>query len=295
MTIDMLREFQLLATYLNYTYVSNILYITQPTLTKHINQLEEELSQTLFIRTTKGVQLTYAGQIFLESAVAMLKTWDRALSDLSFLGQMQTGSLDIGFTVYAIDEILRPVTKALSEEYPGIQLNLTSPAPEDPVNLVLRDEIDIAETYRLPFAGSELLTFQNAGRLRFLAVLPEGHRLADREEITISELQGETFVFTKAYPLFNSYIRNYFFSHGMTFSSVFTVTNPQLMLYTVRNSGSAAIISEAEMHAGYEGCVFVPIGDPDFFITVAFAWKKSNSNPCIPVFSKVLSDTFPGI
>ena len=292
MTIEMLREFQVLATYLNFTYASNILYETQPTLSKHIVQLEEELQQTMFIRTKKGVSLTYAGQIFLDSVIQMLKVYDESVSDIAALNRPQTGSLSISFNMYAMDSMLSPMTAAMAQQYPEIQLNLSCPMPRDPIDLVMKDEVDIAESYLLPFAGSEMLNFQPIGSIHFSLAVPSYHSLASKNSVDLRDVISETFVFTKAYPIFNRFLKNYLHAHDLTPSSVLTVSNPELMLYTVENTGSVAIISDAELDLNQQNTVFVPISNNDLYVTVAYAWKKNNKNPCISAFASMLKELY---
>ncbi|HCT90984.1 MAG TPA: hypothetical protein DF613_06360 [Lachnospiraceae bacterium] len=292
MNIEFLREFQVLATYLNFTYASNILYVSQPTLSKHIVQLEEELEQTLFIRTKKGVSLTYGGQIFLEAAIDILKIYDHTVADIMALSRRNIGQLDIAFNLYAMDSMFLPMTQTMGEDYPDIQLNLSCPIPIEPVDLLMKDEVDIAETYQIPFPGSEQLVFQNIGLIPFSLAVAAGHPLAKRESVSLTELYKETFVFTKAYPIFNRYIKSYMLAHNIRMPNELTVSNPELMLFTVQNAGAVALISDAELEYNRQDVAFVPVSDKDFYIMVSYAWKKTNRNPCIPAFSEVVKKVF---
>ena len=71
MDLNLLKEFTLLARYLNYSRAARELNLNQPTLSRHIVQLEEELGVQLFLRDRQSVALTEAGRLFLPEAEAV--------------------------------------------------------------------------------------------------------------------------------------------------------------------------------------------------------------------------------
>ena len=96
MEMRQLRYFVALAEELNFGRAANRLHISQPPLTRQIQQLEEELGVRLFLRTPKGVELTTAGTLLLEDAANILALMQRAQERTQLAGSGHLGRIDVG-------------------------------------------------------------------------------------------------------------------------------------------------------------------------------------------------------
>ena len=83
MDIENIRTFMILANTKNYTRTAAQLFVAQSTVTNRINELEKELSVTLFTRNNRSVELTVEGQQFLEYSEKVIKLTDVSLSSIS--------------------------------------------------------------------------------------------------------------------------------------------------------------------------------------------------------------------
>ena len=97
------------------------LYISQPSLSQYVQKIEEELDIKLFERT-KPLRLTYAGELYVETARNIIFEEDALLKKLADVKDCKIGKLVIGTTPYCAAWILPPVVKKFYESNPGISI-----------------------------------------------------------------------------------------------------------------------------------------------------------------------------
>lgn len=126
MQLQQLRYFVAVAEQLNFRKAAESLYVTQPLLSKQITALEEEIGKKLFIRNTRSVSLTPAGEALLAEADALLrqsamviKTVRKAGSEAQVSGVLRLGYEDAFDRVLLVDAL-----STFKEKYPNIELNI---------------------------------------------------------------------------------------------------------------------------------------------------------------------------
>lgn len=123
MTIDNLKCFILVAENLSFARAAEALYISQPAVTKQINSLEHELGVTLFIRSTRHVELTPAGMSFYKDAKDIVLKSQMAVNRVQ-RHNTTSNSIRIGLSNPIALFYLSPILKKLSEAYPDIRPNI---------------------------------------------------------------------------------------------------------------------------------------------------------------------------
>ncbi|MCD0488075.1 LysR substrate-binding domain-containing protein [Pedobacter sp. MC2016-14] len=124
MELRQLKYFIKAAELQNFTEASNVLFITQSTLSQQIKQLEDELGIPLFDRIAKRVKLTYAGKTFLPYALKTVKDADDGKTMLKDLMNLNTGSLTIGVT-YGLTNLLGKAILDFATLYPNVKLEIS--------------------------------------------------------------------------------------------------------------------------------------------------------------------------
>jgi DNA-binding transcriptional LysR family regulator len=117
--------------------------MTQPPLSRQIQQLERELDTQLFVRTSRRVVLTEAGRVLLPHARQLLDLADRAAADTKAVGLGAEGSLSIAYTAMAGRSILPAIVKLVNKHLPGVRLNLTERITADQLDEIERGTVDI--------------------------------------------------------------------------------------------------------------------------------------------------------
>ncbi|MGC0366014.1 DNA-binding transcriptional LysR family regulator [Rhodococcus sp. 27YEA15] len=170
------------------------LFVTAPALSQQIRRLEEQVGASLLDRSVHPVTLTEAGELFLPQARECLDSADRAMNVLDALDRRRSRRLRIGFINGAAGSLGREVLDSLHSEVELVQLDWTQQ-----VSAVAGAMVD-ASFVRPPLPHLDGLVLERIGTEPRVAALPRGHRLADRDVISIDELDGEIQVASDSAP-----------------------------------------------------------------------------------------------
>ena len=203
MNTENLKEFIVLAETKNFWEASERLYMNQSTLSKHIKNLENEFGVNLFTRTTRRVELTNYGQIFLPYAKSIVHSEFEGLSAIRRMRNIENGLLTIGvipsMPQYHITQFLAEFQK----QYPQTTVRITE---DDPINLTSYLETEKCE---LIFNREDKATFErnflndkHIIRIPYMkdyliALVPAHHPLSAAKSVTLQQLKTERFCFIK--------------------------------------------------------------------------------------------------
>lgn len=176
----------------NFTRAAQKCFITQPTLSKIIQRLEESLGETLLIRNNQKVELTQAGLIFEHSAREILGQWHRLQEDMSNLSGLKSGRLRLGVCPMMSSLIIGLLT-SYRKRYPGVELHMYEYGGFGCEQALLNNSLDIAFT-ALPTTHETELVNQPLTKYPLLACLPEGHPLAEKDQLKWQDFQPYPFI-----------------------------------------------------------------------------------------------------
>lgn len=131
MDIRVLRYFLAVAREGNITSAANYLHLTQPTLSRQIRDLEEELGQQLLVRKSHRVTLTPAGMLFRKRAEEIVSMADKTEEEFRSMKDELTGDIYIGGGETDAMSLIAAVCRELQEEHPGIRYHLYSGNAQD--------------------------------------------------------------------------------------------------------------------------------------------------------------------
>ena len=198
MELRHLRYFIAVAEEAHITRAAERLGIQQPPLSQQIRALERELEVQLFRRKPRGVELTDAGQAFLERARAILDQVDRAFATTRRTARGEQGRVVVGFTSSAPFHPFVPrVIRAFREMSPLVSLVLEESGSSELVQGLHNEEIDAA-FIRSPLADVVGLVVRPLLEEDMVVALPAGHALANGSgALPLSALANETFILYK--------------------------------------------------------------------------------------------------
>lgn len=189
-----LRYFVAVAEELHFGRAAARLHIAQPPLSQQIKQLERNVGHALFVRTSRSVTLTAAGQELLDRARRLLSRVDEDLNAVRRVGRGELGALTIAFTGSAI--LSNPLPEAIRlyrRKYPEVDLRLRELGTMLQIDALRDGSIDLGFLRDPgPFEG---LVIEELLREPFVAVLPSRHPLAKLRVVPVAKLRGEPFVF----------------------------------------------------------------------------------------------------
>ena len=120
------------------------LYISQPALTKYISTLEDELGVQLFDRTSTPIQLTYAGEVYLEYAKLQSGMEKKMHAEMEEISKMKRGRINLGIGIGQGEYWLPRILPVFSRLYPGIEVHIYDGFQQDYEEMLARGNIDIA-------------------------------------------------------------------------------------------------------------------------------------------------------
>jgi DNA-binding transcriptional LysR family regulator len=194
MELRHLRYFVAIAEERSFTRAAERLWVAQPGLSTQIRRLESELGVQLFERHTRGVDLTDAGELFLERARTALAAADAARSTGHDLGEGLVGAVRVGIVTGSGWPGASALLGHFGRERPAVELTVV----ESYAGTLLRDLRDgrLDAMIAPSEFGSAELRHVRLGREPWLVLAGRGHRLAGAGPVAAAELDGERFVVT---------------------------------------------------------------------------------------------------
>jgi DNA-binding transcriptional LysR family regulator len=188
-----LRYFIAVAEELHFGRAALRLHLAQPALSQQIKRLEEIIGTPLFLRTSRSVALTSAGEVLLERSRRTLRDVRLDVEEARSIGRGESGFLNVGFIGSGMLSALPPVLQRYRAAYPGVQLHLHESFTSRVIAGLIGGTLD-AGFLRDSDPHSELAT-ETLFSEPFVAVLPADHPRANQRTIAATALRNEPFVF----------------------------------------------------------------------------------------------------
>jgi DNA-binding transcriptional LysR family regulator len=198
MDLRQLRYFVAVAEELHFGHAAQRLRIAQPALSRQIQSLEKDLLVQLLFRNRRRVQVTPAGQVFLERARQILARADEAVLAAQRVGGGVSGTLNLGFVGSATYDVLPGVLREFLHAAPHVDLTLSEMTVHAQIEALVEKRIDIG-LLRLP-AKTQGLVFRTIAREPLYVALPDSHRLAQLPAVPLAALSAEPFVLYPDHP-----------------------------------------------------------------------------------------------
>ena len=144
MELRLLRYFLTVAKEQSFTKAAEQLHITQPTLSRQMTALEDELGITLFLRTWKRTTLTDEGILLKRRALEILNLEEKTLKELKGKEDVVEGTITIGCGEFAAVETLARICKTYKEKYPLVQIALHTATADTVYEMMKKGLVDIA-------------------------------------------------------------------------------------------------------------------------------------------------------
>ena len=250
MELYQLRQFAAVAKYENMTRAAESLNVAQPAVSKTIRNLESELGAELFERTGKGLRRTEQGDILLRYARTILEAERDARGEIEE-SLHRTGGLCI--CALSCAERISEILAGFSAEYGNLDLRISStPEGSDLLldSAVSRDEVP---------AGAVLLYDEE-----MCVAVPEGHRYADRESVSLTELADDPFIALSNSQSFRQISEHIFRSAGMEMHAAIECDSAALQIRLLSCGMGVALVASGEWRqvcapAAHQGRTVPPV------------------------------------
>ncbi len=282
-----LRYFVAVADETSFTRAAAGLHIAQQSLSQQITVLERTLGTKLFDRDARGTRLTAVGELFLPEARAVLERANAAVATLGRAVRGEIGAITLVFLATTANYLLPPVVRAVRDRCPDLRLSTAEASIADLVDGLRAGRFDLAFT-RPPLVGD--LASRTLMTEPVCAVLPEGHRHADRAELKLAELAGEPWVLTPR-STWEPWHRTYdaeFAAAGFRPDVVQRAETVQGLLGLVAAGVGVTRLTQSSHSLRRSGVVFVPLaGD---VAKTELVWLPGNGKPALPRILEVVAE-----
>lgn len=133
-----------IAKYGNISKAAEHLFVAQPSLSRCIHRIENDLGAPLFKRTSEGLKLTYAGERFIQKAEDILKTYKSIEIEFSRINDLKAGHLVIGTATHLGSYVLPTVLSVFKKQFPNIDISIVEGVSTDIELDLLKGNIDVA-------------------------------------------------------------------------------------------------------------------------------------------------------
>lgn len=186
MQLEELKTFIIVAELKNFTKTAVKLNMSQPTVSLHIKNLEEELNTPLFIREKKAFHITPAGDLLYKRAIQLLRLAEQTKEEILWQHKEVNGVLRVAASYTIGESVLPNVLVRMHDKYPDLQIEMTIKNTEDVATAVRELKCDVG-LIEGSVKASELMV-QPFKEDKLLLVASKDHPLAKRNVVRIEEL-----------------------------------------------------------------------------------------------------------
>ena len=264
--------------------------VSQSTLTRQMQSLEQEVGGPLLERSSGGVGLTATGHALLKEAKPVLAKFDAVLASVRQRARGQSADLRIGYLMSAASDYLNPALAALRKAHPEVKVKMRDLSPGEQIEALRAGELDLG------LIGQAGALLAKEFYVKTLAVLPVSvamaadHPLAGRAAVRLADLKKEVFVGAPDadVPGHNQWVAK--LCKGAGFRARF-VQNAESLTHALSLLVTEGAVS---LQPGYAetlkvpGVVFRPLSDAAAKWALMVAWQRGKTGPALRALIEAL-------
>jgi DNA-binding transcriptional LysR family regulator len=297
MELRHLRYFVAVAEELNFTRAAEKLHLAQPSLTRQIHNLEEELGVRLLDRSKNQVSLTEEGKRFLVDAKRLVASSLESVQAVQRFSQGESGQLNLGYLFKFNFDLLPATLRTFYQSCPDIAVNLFDMSPAEQLRSLTARKIDLGFVGLRPPASdkeSAGLVWECVAHHNVVVVLPERHPLAKKSKINIAELRTQFFVAMseETHPGSRHWLSSLCGKVGFTPRVLQDVDLEGGIMTLVAEGLGVTLAREQIKKLPHPGVVFRPLQPPakvDYWI----AWHSENHSKALHQYIEIVKKEAP--
>lgn len=251
------------------TEAARSLHVTQSSLSKTIGRLEEDLGVPLFDRIGRKLRLNEFGSRFYRRAERALFELEQGKQEISDVSSQEHGTLELAVTTAST---LPQILREFRNKRPDIQFHVQMLTTQEMVTLLHRGEVDFCLSS--PPINGEDIECQIMFIDPILVAVPTGHRLANRNSISLTELRDECFVGVKRGYGTRDLVDSICKSVGFVPTYVYEGDEPARLSSLVEAGIGIAFIPSTARHSG-EHIKYLKVENHELVREIAFLWHRS--------------------
>ncbi len=250
--------------------------VTQSTISKLIKDLEIELGSSLFNRTSKYVQLTDTGTIFLEQAIEIVTAFENLTSEFQNRIKMERGKVSIGLLPITGTTIFAELLGAFKKKYPQIEISLSEHGSKKVMLDILDGTLDVGVVCSVP--DSQYFDSFAFAEDPLLVIVSPQNPISKLSSIDLKSLADESFVLYSSEFSLHDEIISKCKAEGFSPNIIFETSQFELMTQIVAaNLGIAFLPSAACRELDPRRIVAIPMENPKIIHNMSIIWRRSRS------------------
>jgi DNA-binding transcriptional LysR family regulator len=281
-TFDQLAGFIAVAEELHFGRAAERLNMTQPPLSRQIQKLEKIIGTELLERDNRKVQLTPAGEAFLEEARRLMALATRAPVTARRIATGRSGMLRVGFTAASGFSILGPLLEEITEIIPDVDIDLQELVTGEQIQGLISRGLDLGLA-RPPF-DRDIFDSHLLYKESMMLAVPSGHQLAElTRPVEESDLSDEPLIMhspTKATYFYDLVVRMLPIQHA---NVIHTVSQILTMVSLVAARRGVAFVPHSATLLAIKGVEFLPLAgmESEQSVELHAIWNRKVVNPAL--------------
>jgi LysR family hca operon transcriptional activator len=266
-----------------------MLHTSQPSLSRQIRDLEDEVGAQLLTRRARGIELTPAGRAFLEHARSVLSQVETAAEAARRVAHPAKPCFAMGFLTGHELTWMPEALQLLRDELPNIDVMISSQYSPPLANALLKGTVDAAFLRREQ--GAPELAFRLLVKEPLVVVLPSDHRLAARKAISPGDLVGETFVgVSHTAPVLRAVIDDYLKRSGINITPAHETEHVVMGVSLIASTGGVALLPAYAQNFLTRSVTSRPLKGDAPTVDLVLGYKKSNESPILKLLLSRLDE-----
>jgi LysR family transcriptional regulator, hca operon transcriptional activator len=264
----------------------------QPSLSRQIRALEEEVGARLIARSVHGVELTPAGRAFLDHARLAVTQAEAAKEAARKAAQPTKTSLALGFLSGTEMELLPKVMHILQADLPNIEVKLWSDYSPKLADGLLKGRLDAAFMRPEPLASG--LVYKRVRTEPLIVVFPRHHRLAMRKSVRLRDLRDERLLMpSRTAPTLRKVIEDSLVRHGLDIRADHDVHNLSHAFSMVASTGGVTILPAYARNYFPASVTGRPIQGDAPTVDLVMAYHEANNSHNLKLLLSGLDHLYP--
>ena len=291
MELRVLKYFLIVAQEKNITKAAEVLHITQPTLSRQLMELEEELNVKLFIRGKRNITLTNNGLFLKERAEEILELSEKTKNDFLNNKNMVKGVISIGCVEAECMENFINIVKIFQNKYPNVQFDLYNGYGDDIIEKIEKGIVDIGVVLE-PIDISKYDFIKLSQKEKWGLLVNIKNPLAEKNEISLNEFFSYPIILPKRGAVQNEILN--WFSEKMINPNITAFYNllSNVVILVEKELGCAVCMEGALSIKNNKNIKFIPF-NPERTTNGVIIWKKNKIlSPCVSLFIEEIKNAY---
>jgi LysR family hca operon transcriptional activator len=265
------------------------LHTSQPSLSRQIRDLEDEVGAQLLKRSSRGIELTAAGRAFLDHARVVLSQVGAATEAARRVARPAKPCFSMGFLTGHELTWMPEALQILHKELPNIDVMISSQYSPLLASALVKGTVDAAFLRRE--RGAPDLAFRLLVKEPLVVVLPRDHRLAALKAISPRDLAGETFVtVSNTAPVLRAIIDNYLKRSGINITPAHEADHLSMGMSLIASTGGVGLLPAYAQNFLPSSVTSRPLKGDTPTIDLVLGYKKSNQSPILKLLLSRLDE-----